>query len=688
MNHAADDARRWQASVSSEGGQPQDPSPIPNEKQRPPELVPLSQSLPGQWFRQWLEASAQSVLENDPAGLQEPCAEAKNIVSQIGVAGNAWQVYRCQEQQSCQCVVLVTPESRSLTRWEHGQTRVLERIAMGVPLSEVLSVLVEEVEKQVPHTHAAVLILDERRQRFRRGAAPSLPDSVGKLLDGLQAASGFGCCGTAAATGERVVVPDVRSHPSWASLPPQMHKLGIHGSWSEPVYSSTGTLLGTLTLFARKPDVVERINRHWVATAAHLAGIAIERDRSAKELIRAKEEAEASSRAKAQFLANMSHEIRTPMTAILGFAELLREQVTDARQQELTEIIYRNANYLLKIINDILDLSKIEAGKIQLDVQDVSPFEVLEDVKSMMRRPAEEKGLELSLEYRSPLPKSIRTDPFRLRQILVNLLGNAVKFTHQGSVHMVAELLGASGSEPLLAVDVIDTGVGIPQEKLNSIFQPFVQADSSTTRRFGGTGLGLSISLHLAHLLGGTITVESTPGRGSRFRLTVPTGPVDPRNLVQPRPAYRQHSGQSASSEANPVQALSLQGHVLLVEDGPDNRRLIAHILTKYGMEITTATHGQEALELFQMHWSRAEAPPFDLVLLDMQMPVMDGYTTVAELRRRGWTGPVIALTAFAMAQDRQKCLEAGCDEYLTKPINKTKLLQTLARFLKQATAQ
>ncbi len=645
----------------------------------------LAESPPGQFLRQLLEGVSSLVPLRDGAGGAQVCPKALSAVDRISPQADAWQVHRSQQGSRCECTVLVAPENTTLTRWEHGQTRVLERIALGVPLSEVLSVLVEEVERLIPHSHAAVLLLDETGKRFRRGAAPSLPDPLGKLFDGLKVAPGNGCCAAAATSGERVVVPELDSHSCWTQLRPLAQQFGFCASWSEPVYSSTGKFLGTLTVLLRQSGIVEQLNRHWLATAAHLAGIAIERDRSAKELIRAKEEAEASSRAKAQFLANMSHEIRTPMTAILGFADLLREQAAGTAQAELADTIYRNASYLLKIINDILDLSKIEAGKMQLDVQQVCPFQLLEDVKEMMAASAREKGLELKLQFHTPLPPAIHTDPYRLRQILINLVGNAVKFTTRGSVQMVVQLL-KTPSRPMLAVDVIDTGVGIPADKLQAIFQPFVQADSSTTRRFGGTGLGLSISLHLAHLLGGTITVESTPGQGSRFRLEVPVGPVDLDRLVSsPQRRSAERGDLTRSDAGDSGQSPRLQGHVLLVEDGPDNRRLVAHILTRYGMQVTTATHGQEALELFDRYWQRDQTPPFDLVLLDMQMPVMDGYTTAAELRRRGWDGPVVALTAFAMAQDRQKCLQAGCDEYLTKPIDKKKLLATLARFLQPA---
>ncbi len=567
----------------------------------------------------------------------------------------------------------------SLSHWERGQTRVLERIAMGVPLSEVLSVLVEEVEKLFPDTHVAVLILDARGRKLLRGAAPSLPEVLSKALDGLEVAPGFACCGTAAATGSRVVVQNIGSDPHWIPLRQVAHQAGVRSSWSEPIYSSNGALLGTLSLFCRRTSCFNSSSRQCVATAAHLAGIAIERDRFSRELVWAKEQAEASNRAKARFLANMSHEIRTPMTAILGFAELLREQAAGSPCQELADIIYRNASYLLKIINDVLDLSKIEAGKIELDWQRISPFQLLSDVHQMMRRPAEEKGLKLTLEYRSPLPRSIRTDPYRLRQILINLVGNAIKFTSQGSVRIVAQLIPPSSSKPALAVDVIDTGVGISPEKLEMIFQPFVQADSSTTRRFGGTGLGLAISRHLAQLLGGTITVTSTPGRGSCFRLAVGVDPRDVQDLVHPD---QQSTNTQALLNQSKAVTPGLQGHVLLVEDGPDNQRLISHILSRAGVQVTVANNGQEALGLFERHWQKGQQPPFDLVLMDMQMPVMDGYTAARLLRARGWQGPIVALTAFAMAQDRQKCLDAGCDEYLSKPIRKQTLLESLSRYL------
>ncbi len=392
------------------------------------------------------------------------------------------------------------------------------------------------------------------------------------------------------------------------------------------------------------------------------------------------EAAETASRARSEFLANVSHEIRTPMTAILGFAELLlgdqSRQRLSPEQREAVETIQRNGNYLLGLINDILDLSKMEAGKLEIERTECSPPQVLSEVVALMRVRARAKNLSLELELDGPIPASIRTDPLRLRQILINLLGNALKFTEVGGVRVVARL--REGPEPRLQVEVIDTGIGIGQEQLSRLFQPFAQADSSTTRRFGGSGLGLAISKRLAEMLHGDLTVTSVQGQGSTFRVSVATGPLEGvamQDRLVAEGAAARNSGENL---------VELDGRVLLAEDGPDNQRLIAHILKKAGAEVTVADNGRIAFE--QALEAQQEGRPFDVVLMDMQMPEMDGYTATRSLRERGYGGPIVALTAHAMTDDRQKCLDAGCDDFVSKPIQRKAFLELIAGFAAKKT--
>jgi signal transduction histidine kinase/DNA-binding response OmpR family regulator len=386
-------------------------------------------------------------------------------------------------------------------------------------------------------------------------------------------------------------------------------------------------------------------------------------------LAHALEGAQSANRAKSEFLANMSHEIRTPLNAIMGFTDLLRRGWVNSPEErdEMLATVHSSGRHLMTVINDILDLSKIESGRVDLEIRPDDPHRILSEVVSLMRVPFREKNLTLDYNWDGPVPERIETDGSRLRQILLNLLGNARKFTREGGVQLIARV-DPNKEAPDFTVDVIDTGVGIPEDKHAQIFEPFVQADTSVTRKFGGTGLGLSISRRLARLMGGDLTISSTPGGGSDFRLTVAAGDLSNVRFV---PA----AGLSdviphARSNGKHDQTASLSGmKVLVVDDGDTNRKLISLVLRKAGAEMTEACNGREACDraLSQQH--------FDAILLDMQMPVMDGYAAASALRAEGVTTPIVALTAHAMKGDREKCLDAGCSDFLTKPINADELL-------------
>ncbi len=375
-----------------------------------------------------------------------------------------------------------------------------------------------------------------------------------------------------------------------------------------------------------------------------------------------------ANRAKSEFLAHISHELRTPMGAILGFSELLKDDDLDtSTAHEYHSNIHSNAQHLLSLLNDLLDLSKIEAGQMTTESLAFNPGEIARQITSLLAARAAERGVELQLELDDDLPKRIVSDPTRFRQILINLAGNAIKFTEAGSVKVHLRHTEDEG-DPMLSVEVRDTGIGIPKDKLEAIFESFSQADSSTTRRFGGTGLGLAISRHLAQLLGGSLEVSSEVGVGSCFTLKV-RGPIDRRDVDE-----RSDLG------PEPAEEQSFCGRVLVVDDVPLNRKLLMIQLGKLGIEVEEAQNGREANDL--IYAKVEEGLPFDLVLMDMQMPVLDGYEAVAELRARDYPGSVLALTAHAMAGDRERCLAAGCDGYLTKPVERRALLQALRRHL------
>ncbi|MFI4882918.1 MAG: PAS domain-containing protein, partial [Phycisphaerales bacterium JB064] len=404
----------------------------------------------------------------------------------------------------------------------------------------------------------------------------------------------------------------------------------------------------------------------------------VEREAALRE---AQLRAEDANRSKTEFLANMSHEIRTPMTAILGFADLLEDPQLDGSQKaEHVATIKRNGEHLLTIINDILDISKIEAGRMVVEKLDASPHDILRGVSRLMRVKADAKGLGLELHCKTPVPNRIHTDPTRLRQILVNLIGNAIKFSERGRV-VVSLSFTPNGQGGLVNYEVSDTGIGMTPEQIDNCFTAFTQADATMARRFGGTGLGLRISKRLAEMLGGDISVTSTPGRGSSFTVSVDAGDVRQAEVVEPGPIAMDVV--EIPSAEQPVEPAALQGlRILLMEDGIDNLRLITMHLKRSGANVTTARDGAQGIAHLTTN-GKLEGPllseiPFDIILTDMQMPELDGYSAVRWLRAKGCTLPIVALTAHAMSGDKQRCFDAGCDAYATKPITRTTLVNVI----------
>ena len=412
----------------------------------------------------------------------------------------------------------------------------------------------------------------------------------------------------------------------------------------------------------RTAAVVERSNE--------LEQTAIQLRAAQEKLEIAKNAAESANDAKSSFLARMSHEIRTPIAAVLGFTELLLRGLIqgEKEQKRHLETIHSNGKHLLHLLNEILDLSKIEADQVEIEEVTCSPSKLLGDVIASLQSQALAKSIDLRLEIIDSLPDNIQSDPTRIRQIITNLIGNAIKFTNVGQVVVRVTSTPLESNQTRLNIAVHDTGIGMSSEQMKKIFEPFSQADTSTTRKYGGTGLGLSISKGLAERLGGSLHLESEIGRGTEIALQLPVSLPNKRKMLTPQQAEQQAFG----SKSQAFTKVNLQDiHVLVVDDQPTNRELLRLLLTDSGATVTTANDGEEALRA-----TLDQEPQPDLVLLDMQMPNIDGYTAARTLRREGFNRPIIAMTANAMAGDDQKCKAAGCSNYLSKPLDLNALLE------------
>lgn len=515
--------------------------------------------------------------------------------------------------------------------------------------------------------------------------------------------------------GNPVRIDDIRQSGYSEVQMNQFDSLGIAAA-IQGSFETTKSLHRTIFVTKQQPYRWRDDEVHFLDNLTEMVYLRIERAESQMELERARAAAEAASASKSAFVANMSHEIRTPMTAILGYTDLIREHVTSEEAVEHLQTVRRNGDYLLEIINDILDLSKIEAGKLDIESERFHPAHVIEDVRRIMEVRANEGGLELQVEYVGSLPQLIESDGKRLKQILINLVGNAIKFTRQGGVNIRVRYegpdpVGSTTSAPndenspnnyrsaKLYFDVIDTGIGMSEQQQQKLFKPFSQCDSSVSRHFGGTGLGLAISKRLAKMLGGEITPSSTLGVGSTFTLAIDIGDSKDIQLVQycvdssqkhesPNRPYAAHSGhQHIGFDEKPL----ANRNVLIVDDRRDIRFLSKTILTKAGATVEECEDGQQAVEfmtplLVERHNLAGQTADGlrlptqqilpDLILLDMQMPNLDGYETARVLRKLGYAGSIIALTADAMQGDMNDCIAAGCNNYLSKPIDANRLIQ------------
>jgi PAS domain S-box-containing protein len=577
-------------------------------------------------------------------------------------------------------------ERKRTARREQKKTQTLELLARGATLPMVLEAIVDIVENELTDSICSILLLDESRTHLLHGAAPGLPEFYNQAIHGQPVGMGQGSCGTAAYTGQRVIVQDITTHPYWENYRDVAKKAGLRSCWSQPIMASSGQVLGTFAVYHKQPASPTPEELEIILSVTSLASITIER-KHAEQTIREyavslekrvelrTAELMYANRAKDEFLANMSHELRTPLNSVLGFSESLLEGVRgpmEERQKQAVELIHSSGEHLLGLINDVLDVSKIDAGKFEIRPEVVSVNEICQSSLMFIKQLANKKSI--TVEYSvQPALATMHVDPKRLKQILVNLLNNAVKFTpEKGKVSL--EVL-ADTEKKLMRFSISDTGIGIKPDDLEKLFKPFVQLDSSLSRQYEGTGLGLMLVKQLAELHGGTVQVQSEIGTGSCFIVELPW---DEKENALDAGLFVEEGENEKSIPVTPSRSIeNNRKRILLAEDNDANILMVRDYLENHGYQISVAHHGVEALE------KAVEISP-DLILMDIQMPKMDGLEATRRLRSMPEfaTLPIIALTAFAMPGDQERCLEAGANEYLAKPVSLKRLLNLISEFL------
>jgi signal transduction histidine kinase/ActR/RegA family two-component response regulator len=564
--------------------------------------------------------------------------------------------------------------------------RIMTLMATGNPLAEVLDAVALSVEAEAPGALCSILLLDESGRRLTLGAGSSLPDDYNAAIEGVEIGPDIGSCGAAAFRNERIIVRDIQTDPLWAEYKHLAAAAGLRACWSQPIRGGGGEVLGTFAIYHRKVSSPRAVDIAFIEAAAELATIAVERQRDQDKRIRSEARAEAANRAKSDFLANMSHEIRTPLNGVIGVVDALSRTELMPAQRQMLALIQSSGVTLERLVTDILDISKIEAGQLEIEQRVFDLRGEFDSLIELHRLRAQESNLSFQTTYGERARGAFHGDSTRIKQVLGNLLSNAIKFTAKGEVRLTieAEDPDAFAAPCRLTFEVADTGVGFDAEAAEAIFQRFSQADTTITRRFGGTGLGLSICKSLVEMMGGEITAQSTVGRGSLFRVTIP---LARHGALDGDDAGATCGGQAAAEASRqPMAGRDGALRILVAEDHPTNQKVVELLLAPYDAQITIVENGAQAVEAML----RSE---FDLVLMDMQMPVMDGLAATRTIRqnergvsRRART-PIVMLSANAMSQHRLDAIDAGADLHIAKPVTAETLLAGVGEALLMSAA-
>ncbi len=556
---------------------------------------------------------------------------------------------------------------RDITKHKDNKD-ILEAIARNEELSKILTMVINVVEKQKPGFLCSVLLVDYSGTKLLNVSAPSLPDFYNEATAEIEIADGVGSCGTAAFRGETVIVEDIMTHPYWQDFLNLAKKAGFRACWSQPILDENKRVLGTFAMYyhdVRKPS---ESDFKLIENVASLATIAIEQKNHELNLLKAKEVAEYANQAKSKFLSNMSHEIRTPLNAVIGFSDILSTMITDKEQNNYISSIKTAGKSLLTLINDILDLSKIEAGMLEIKYRPLNLRVILNDIKQIFELETSKKNIDFIVHIDENLPKQLMLDETRLRQILLNITGNAIKFTEKGYIILSAKKLNERQQNRLdLLIRVEDTGIGMLKDDLDKIFGSFIQLCSPNSTEYEGTGLGLSISKKLTEAMNGNISVKSSKGEGSTFEMVF----KDVEGGL-----YNEH-GLVVNDVVSVNEIEFNKSKVLVVDNVESNRNYLSALLKKVNLQVLVANNGEEALHLID------ESKP-ELIIMDIRMPVMDGIETTLKIKENESSKdiPIIALTASAITDDRNVIFENGFDGYLTKPVKPDQLLAELSHFL------